>query len=250
MFVPGLRTNSLSVSVITDCGFNVIFWEKDAVVVDKKNKLWARADRIGNFYYIRQCQDVVDNAVKEYKSKRPIDSWHEKLGHVNEQDLKLMTKNGLIYGMKFGENEKLLQCEVWARKKRACKPFPKSNKERTKDLLEIVHTDVCGPIHHESFGRKQCFVTFIDNKSRFCVIRFIKNESEVLDVFKSYKVEAATFTGNKIKFLQSDNGLEYVNREFTDFLKMNGIQRRLTVLHTPHQNDVAERINRTLVEMA
>lgn len=68
--------------------------------------------------------------------------------------------------------------------------------------------------------------------------------------FKSFKSFVENQTGRKIKCLQSDNGKEYINREFDDFLKKSGIGRRLTVMHTPEQNGVAERKNRTLVEMA
>ncbi|CAB0018378.1 unnamed protein product, partial [Nesidiocoris tenuis] len=59
-----------------------------------------------------------------------------------------------------------------------------------------------------------------------------------------------TFTGKKIKFIQSDNGTEYCNKEFDRYLQAHGIFRRLTIPHTPQQNGVAERKNRSLVEMA
>lgn len=250
MYVPDLRTNLLSVSAITDRGYKVIFREKDAIVVDKKNKVCTRADRIGNLYYVRQCRDAINNVEISNSSKKAIDIWHERLGHVNERDLKVMLKSGLVHGMKFNDSEKLSECEVCAREKLTSKPFPTGDKERTRELLEIVHTDICGPMRHASVGGKKYFVTFIDNKSRWCEVYFIKNKSEVLEVFKRYKAEAETFTGCKIKFLQSDNGLEYVNREFDQVLRSNGIKRRLTVPHTPQQNGVAERKNRTLVEMA
>jgi transposase InsO family protein len=58
------------------------------------------------------------------------------------------------------------------------------------------------------------------------------------------------FTEKKIKNLQSDNGKEYVNREFDDFLKQEGITRRLTAPYTLQQNGVADTKNRTLIEMA
>ncbi|XP_037930157.1 uncharacterized protein LOC119664864 [Teleopsis dalmanni] len=65
-----------------------------------------------------------------------------------------------------------------------------------------------------------------------------------------YKRAVETFTGKRIKALQSDNGREYVNSEFNLFLRKFGIQRRLTAPYTPEQNGIAERKNRTLVEMA
>ena len=249
-YVSDLRTNLLSVSAVTSRGYEVKFREKDAIVTDKNNQVIVRADRVGNLYYVRTCQDVTNNVEVESEPKKPIDEWHERLGHVNERDLKLMAKSNLVYGLKFSDNEKLSDCEICAREKQTCKPFPTGKENRTRDLLEIVHTDVCGPMRHASLGGKKYFVTFIDDKSRWCEVYFIKNKSDVLDIFKSYKAEVETYTGKKIKFLQSDNGLEYVNREFDKFLKSNGIRRRLTVPHTPQQNGIAERKKRTLVEMA
>jgi len=61
---------------------------------------------------------------------------------------------------------------------------------------------------------------------------------------------AEALTGKKIKYLQSDNGKKYWNKTFDEFLQFNGVDRRLTVTHTPEQNGVAERRNRTLVMSA
>ena len=70
---------------------------------------------------------------------------------------------------------------------------------------------------------------------------FIAKKSEVLNAFKTYKAYTEKFLGKQIKYLQSENGTKYCNKEFDDFIQMNGIQRKLTVRHTPEQNGVAER---------
>lgn len=67
----------------------------------------------------------------------------------------------------------------------------------------------------------------------------LKSKSEVFNAFMEFKALVENQTGRKIKCLQSDNGKEYVNREFDDFLKKEGIKRRLT--HTPEQNGIAPR---------
>ena len=55
-------------------------------------------------------------------------------------------------------------------------------------------------------------------------------------------------SGMKVKVLRTDNGGEYTSKEFEQYLKKQGRQHELTVPKTPHQNGVAERMNRTLVE--
>lgn len=57
------------------------------------------------------------------------------------------------------------------------------------------------------------------------------------------------FTGKNIKVLRTDNGGEYTSKEFENYLKKEGIKHEYTVPKTPEQNGVAERMNRTLVEM-
>ena len=75
-------------------------------------------------------------------SKSEINIWHEKLGHLNEQDLKLMANRELVYGLNIKSNAKLSECEVCMREKLTPLPFPKTSENRTQDLLEIVYTDV------------------------------------------------------------------------------------------------------------
>jgi len=60
----------------------------------------------------------------------------------------------------------------------------------------------------------------------------LKNKNEVFNAFKQFKAQIENQTGRKIKCLQSNNGKEYINREFEDFLKKEGIRRRLTVTHS------------------
>jgi len=100
-----------------------------------------------------------------------------------------------------------------------------------------------------SIGKARYIVTFVDDYSRWCEIRLLKRKDKVLTAFKDFKAMAERLHGRKIIFLQTDNGKEYINATFDDFLRENGIRRRLTITHMPEQNGVAERMNRTLLDM-
>ncbi|KAH9671138.1 hypothetical protein KPL70_017236 [Citrus sinensis] len=76
----------------------------------------------------------------------------------------------------------------------------------------------------------------------------IKKKSDVFPMFKEYKARVELEYGKKIKCLRTDNGGEYTDGEFFTFCKQKGIQRQFTVAYTPQQNEVAERMNRTLTE--
>lgn len=128
-------------------------------------------------------------------------------------------------------------------------PFNSSTR-REKEVLGLVHSDICGPFNTTSLGGAKYFVTFIDDKSRYIQIATLKNRSEVLNAFKVYKPQVEKLMEKKIKKLRTDNGREYLSHEFNVFLKSEGISSELTVEYTPKQNGVSGRANRTLVEMA
>ncbi|GJR16118.1 retrovirus-related pol polyprotein from transposon TNT 1-94 [Tanacetum coccineum] len=74
-------------------------------------------------------------------------------------------------------------------------------------------------------------------------------KSQALDVFKKFKVLVEKEVGLEIKCLRTDRGGEYNSKEFKEFCENNGIRRQLTAPYTPHQNGVAERKNRSLLNM-
>ena len=119
-----------------------------------------------------------------------------------------------------------------------------------KDVLGLVHSDICGPISTESLGGAKYFVTFTDDRTRYTETTMLRNRSDILEAFKNYKLKAEKQTGQRIKKLRTDNGREYLSNAFKDFLRSEGISHQLSVEYTPQQNGVAERKNRTLVEMA
>ncbi|KAG8481971.1 hypothetical protein CXB51_026890 [Gossypium anomalum] len=92
----------------------------------------------------------------------------------------------------------------------------------TKGTLEYIHSDLWGPSRVPSRGGANYMLTFID------------------DFFRKM--------GKQIKYLRTDNGLEFCSDEFNRLCKSEGIMRHLTVRHTPQQNGVAERMNRTIIE--
>ena len=100
--------------------------------------------------------------------------------------------------------------------------------ERAADLLGLVHTDVCGPMSTQAMGGFSYFITFIDDRSRFGYVYLMKHKSEAFEKFKEYKHEVEKQTKHSIITLRSDRGGEYLNGEFLDYLKENGIVSQWT----------------------
>lgn len=116
-------------------------------------------------------------------------------------------------------------------------------------MLELVHSDIFGFIETESLGGAKYFATFIHNYFRYMEIVILRSRSEILNAFKDYKRRVEKEIRHQIKKLCTDNALQYKSKEFSDFLRRKELIRQLSVEYTPQQNGVAERANRTLVEI-
>ena len=129
------------------------------------------------------------------------------------------------------------------------KPFPSSD-NKVKEILEIVPSNVCGPISYNSLRGYAYYVYFIDDFSRKTWVYFMKNKDEVFSEFKELKALIENHLEKKIKTFRSNNGGEFTSNEFKELCKYSGIKRELTTPYNPQQNGVAERKNRTIMEVA
>ena len=129
--------------------------------------------------------------------------------------------------------------------------FPKSD-HQSKSILELIHTDLCGPMSVPTFNGCLFYMIFIDDYSRRTQIYFLKQKesSEVLSKFKEFKALVENQLGQKIKTLRSDNRGEYISDIFKNFCITVKIKREFYVPYNPQQNRIVERKNRSIVESA
>jgi len=133
--------------------------------------------------------------------------------------------------------------------KQVCLPFIQSPNQNY-GILEVVSSDICGPIRVKSIGASCYVLTFLDMGSRYSKCYFLdtKSASICLTKLKEFKAWIEKITGRKMKTLRTDRGSEFLNFKVQDFLKSEGITHQTTTRYTPQQNGAAERLNRTLVE--
>lgn len=129
------------------------------------------------------------------------------------------------------------------------KSFPSSNK-RSKEVLELVHSNIFGPMSSPSLSGYLYYVIFIDDFSRKTWIYFLKTKKETFIKFQEFKAFVEKQTGKHIRALRTNNGREFESHYFDDFCKEAGIKRQWTVPYNPQQNGIVERKNRTICEAA
>jgi hypothetical protein len=108
--------------------------------------------------------------------------WHYRLGHIGVKRMKKLHSDELLESLDY---ELFETCEPCLMGKMSRTPFSDSM-ERATDLLEIVHTDVCGPMSVAARGGYHYFVTFTNDLSRYGYIYLMKHKSEKFEKFKEF----------------------------------------------------------------
>ena len=170
------------------------------------------------------------------------DLWHKRLAHMSKKGLQLLAKQSLIPVTKYKPSNPCDYC-LFGKQHRVS--FQKNS---TRKKLELVYSDVCGPMEVNSLGGNKYFVTFIDDASRKTWVYLLHIKSQVFQHFQKFHAMVDREIGNPLKRLRTNNGGEYFSREFKEYCYKHGIRHVKMIPSTPHHNGVAERMNRTIVE--
>jgi hypothetical protein len=113
----------------------------------------------------------------------------------------------------------------------------------------MLHMDLFGPIAYISIGGNKYDLVVIDDYSCFTWVFFLQDKSETQEVLKKFLKRAQNEFDAKVKRIRSSNGTEFKNTQVEDYLDKEGIKHEFSAPYTPQHNGVAERKNRTLIEM-
>ncbi|UYV76293.1 hypothetical protein LAZ67_13003282, partial [Cordylochernes scorpioides] len=255
LYIPELTDNLLSVSAATSNGCKVTF-KRDWCTIERDNTALANGILVNGMYRLHlddnpQTRTFKANVEKQNhcKNKNCLMLWHDRLGHRNIESIKKIRNENLARGLSLNNCSHSTDCVQCIQGKLTETPFPKKTEYRATETLQLVHSDICGPLPTNSLSGKRYFITFTDDYSRYTKIYLLKGKDEAYEKIKDYVISAHTEFGKNIQTIRTDNGREYVNRQVEDFLNQSGIKHQLTVPYSPAQNGVAERKNRSLMEM-
>ena len=201
-------------------------------------------DRLYYLHTLNNDDDEGDD--DQCKGCHDMQTWHEILGHCNYNDIQKL--QDVVDGMKIkGSTQKPPHCEVCTQGKF----FQTRNRDpdvRAKTPLELVHTDLAGPIHPESRDGYRYALSFTDDFSSTVFVYFLKNKSDTVLATEKFLADTAPY--GKVKCFRSDNGTEFTGKDYQTLLIKNVIKHQTSAPYSPHQNGTAERNWRTLFDMA
>ncbi|KAK1649920.1 hypothetical protein QYE76_067725 [Lolium multiflorum] len=252
MLVKTLGYNLLSVSALGKMGFTV-FIDNDIVVL-----LWSKTLKVAFVGYREHNLYVVDFSGTTTSSAMCLFGkvdvgwlWHRRLAHVNMRTLQSLHKGNHIVGLM--ENVSFAKdrvCRACVEGKMHDSPHPSKTIISSKRILELLHVDLFGPVTHASLGAKKHCLVIVDDYSRYTWVYFLKTKDETQQIFIDFATEVQRQHNLLIMAIRSDNGSEFKNYTLNDFLSDEGIRHQYSAAYTPQQNGVAERKNRTLMDMA
>jgi hypothetical protein len=110
--------------------------------------------------------------------------WHKQLGHISKEILERLVKDEILPNLDFTDFEVCVDCIKGKQTEHT-----KKCATRSGGLLQIVHTNICGPFDSPSFGREKYFITFIDDFSHYYYIYLLHEKSQAVDALEVYITE-------------------------------------------------------------
>jgi hypothetical protein len=244
LYVPCLKKNLLSISTLDKKGFRVAF-------IDGQVLMWPRGKTLddaevigfeeGRLYKLKGYS----NSSMVHDIVNPSELWHRRFVYLHYKDLSVVRK--MVIGFPEIQEEPDGVCKGCAQGKNVNHSFSNSD-SRAKRVLDIMHSDVCGPMSAASLSGYVYYVSFIDDCSHETWIYLLKEKNEVFGKFKDFKALVENLTERKINTLHSDNGGEFTSEEFKEYCKEVGIKREIYTPYNSQEIGIAERKNQTIME--
>jgi len=249
LYVPDIGSNLISVASIVDQGFQVEF-TRSGCTVSKQNTVTVIGKREGNIYFVRGLQEIALAGLSNSKDNTTREVWHQRIAHrsLNPQTAIQIAKSVTGFDLAENSNKDGGVCGICAEGKQT-REYLTGEREMSEELLHTIHSDVCGPMAVTGLMGERYFTTFIDESSGRIAISLLAQKADVFSRFIEYKAKVERETGKKIKSVRCDGGGEYTGNIFRRYLAENGITQRITPSYTPEHNGVAERANRTIMDM-
>ncbi|GBN07120.1 Retrovirus-related Pol polyprotein from transposon TNT 1-94 [Araneus ventricosus] len=219
IFVPDLRCNLISLTTLMSKGFKCVSKFDSMLIIDKHGNVVTKAFKRNNRLEI-DLKPLNEYNIECNLVENPDDSyeiWRKRLCHLNQQYM-LQMKSVIDFNLNSN-----FQCDSCNLGKITRKFHPPITNDQSNDVLELIHADLCGPVHVESLGGSKYFLIIVDDYSGMYFSFFLKSKTEVLSTFEKFKAKYENLCDKRIERLRTDNDLEFLKKEMTAYLNKFGI---------------------------
>ena len=248
LYVTNLHSPLLSVSKLDRAGMTVMFGNAKAQIFAKDGKLICVAPLIKNLYQLHVLPTPATALRVSTNEGNSALLWHLKLGHLSNGNLHKLATSKAIKGMPLELEGEVGLCESCLQGKQKKQPFPARSRTAT-EKLELVHSDLVGPLGKRSRGGAQYLLTIVDDFTRYTWVILLRLKSEVPKALTEWAIREQNQQEKRLKVLRTDRGREFVNSTMEGWCKREGVVHQRTIQHNPQQNGVAERHNGLIFEI-
>jgi len=253
LYVPEARDNLLSLGRIDRAGGTSSCGNGEITIYNKDRKKIAYGRRKYNLYYLNihteYSTEKAQLAVKLKKSYTWAE-WHRRLGHISITGLRTLHGKNLVDGFTVTDSTQTFDCDACIKSKQTRQPVPKKASRREVKPGEITHSDLWGPAPMPGLKGHRYYISFVDEATRRTRVMYLTSKGEASAKVKHYLTWVEKQDNKSPKIIRVDNGREYINRDLITWCLDKGIEIQTTAPYTPEQNGIAERYNRTVVELA
>ncbi|MBW0502546.1 hypothetical protein O181_042261 [Austropuccinia psidii MF-1] len=218
----------------------------------KKNNQWIIPFSSSNDNNVSiTCLSLNDPPVKSNGHSKDDTSmlWHRRIGHLSIRQLTRMLKSKAVLGIPNISFTDIKICHDCSLSKSQHSPVRTVSRRAINKPGDLTVADLMGP-YESSLNHKKYILMIQDAFSRVVVAIALSDKTEAKTYFINWIKQFMNITTYKIKTVRTDNGTEFKNNVFNDFLIQNGIIHEYLMPYEHHQNGRIERTNRTISEMA
>lgn len=249
LFSPKLRKNLISGPKLDKNGFEFSGGNGRVTAWSGNMKMFVAKLKKG-LYYVSPSVNQASNVEYSTHSHSKLNLWHHKFAHANLDYIVRTSQLNAVKGMPSLKKSRNFSCDSCKINKHRKVSFHTVEGIRSRRPLDLLYLDVWGPSNTTGLRGERYYLSITDDYSRRMSLYPMFEKSDVFDIFEKHVNRAERSLNLKVKAIRTDNGSEFVNRNFENFCADMGIKHEKTNIYTPQQNGVAERLNRTVIDGA
>jgi hypothetical protein len=211
-YIPSLRSNIIFIGQLDEGGYKIGIANGMMTIHDPASKLLARVKRTGNRLYTSLLMHDAPTCLMS-ETEDTTWRWYARFGHLHFRALHTLSKHSMVCGLPGVERVEEYR-DGCALEKQHRTPFPRASAFRADSGLELVHTELCGPISPVTPGGNSYFLLVVDDYNRYMWLEVLTAKSDAFQRFCKIKAAAEAAGNCKLRAFRSDCGGEFNSGEF------------------------------------